>query len=101
MGYVKVYVGKVGGKAKYEYAHRLVCWLVRGPPSHHQSKTCVHLCGVANCLNPLHLMWVTQAMNNTMAPWHRRAGMRGRVYWRDGEVEGGGSRPRLMVPGLE
>ena len=52
-----------------ELAHRLVCWAFRGPPLL-ESMECAHLCGCANCLAPLHLVWVTCHQNDKMREWH-------------------------------
>lgn len=78
----------------YESAHRLVCLAVHGPPLSLQQQVverkegeedeeeggstirssavagwgefpyCMHLCGNAQCLNPMHLAWATPAENH-------------------------------------
>ncbi len=75
--------------------HRVVCWLHRGPPPAGHPH-CVHLCGVPNCLSPLHLHWASAKENAQMRLWHQGGGgRRGLVYWRDG----GGPLPRHVQQG--
>jgi len=77
-GYISILLGyKPGEKLQAcrtwvpvrELAHRLVCWAFRGPPLL-ESMECAHLCGCANCLAPLHLVWVTCHQNDKMREWH-------------------------------
>jgi len=41
----------------------------------------LHLCGVPNCLNPMHLCWGSSSANMLMREWHSRVG-RGLMYYK-------------------
>ena len=58
-------------------AHRLVCWLVHGPPAERgcTEVNALHSCGHEWCVNPAHLEWGTQASNVRHAH-NRRAAKR-------------------------
>jgi hypothetical protein len=75
------------GGPVWELLHRLVCWLYRGGPPRGQGSSrmqVVHLCGIPNCINPLHLMWAHPYQNKAMMEWHSSSSdCLGRVYWRD------------------
>jgi hypothetical protein len=91
--YLKVLCGLTSSGSKvYEAAHRLVCLAVHGPPRRLPAKKeeggskkkgqrqasaaeaavagwedfplCMHLCGYALCLNPMHLAWATFLENH-------------------------------------
>jgi hypothetical protein len=75
-GYVRLALGSRGAS---EYVHRIVCWLVWGPPTQHD-KVCSHLCGHPNCVNPHHLRWVSEATNQRMRRFHDQPDRRGKLY---------------------
>jgi hypothetical protein len=39
-----------------------------------------HLCGVSNCVNPLHLCWVSSSENARMMHYHRQPGNLGKLW---------------------
>jgi len=92
-GYLLTKLGGEGRNGQLVAVHRVMCWLWRGPPPAGHP-LCVHLCGVPNCLNPLHLHWANPRLNAAMHQWHCDAGghNRGLVYWRD--VGGGLMQPQ-------
>ena len=62
--YMRVVIGKCKGKYVYEYAHRILCWCIKGvPPPHGVVR---HTCGneQGRCLNPRHMVWATVRENN-------------------------------------
>lgn len=62
-GYLKVYLGRGKG---YEYGHRVICWVFRGPPGWDElgrPEEVGHTCNNARCWSPMHLRWVTHADN--------------------------------------
>lgn len=61
-----------------EAVHRLVCWLVKGPPTA-PNMHCAHLCGRPNCLNPDHLLWVWPITNSRMTRMHAKLEQEGRT----------------------
>ncbi len=56
-------------------AHRLVCWLVHGPPAERggTEECALHTWGNSCCVNPAHLEWGTQKKNVRRAHDRRRA----------------------------
>ena len=57
--------GHLGFCGKQQYAHRIMCQLVNGPPpseDHHASHKCGH--GRQGCVNPRHLEWKTASENH-------------------------------------
>ena len=81
--YLKVFCGfaslEEGEKKKervHEMAHRLVCLAIHGPPLKKEGGVwaagwqdypiCMHLCGCAQCLNPMHLAWATSRENHPL-----------------------------------
>jgi len=56
-------------------AHRLVCWLVHGPPAERggTAENALHKCSNSRCINPAHLEWGTQQKNARRAHERRRA----------------------------
>lgn len=70
-----VRAGRSGYVSKRQFvgAHVLVCWLFHGnPPS--GEPICGHLCGHPNCINPLHLKWMTCKKDAEMRAWHQQDG---------------------------
>jgi hypothetical protein len=61
-----------------EAVHRLVCWLMKGPPTAPHMH-CAHLCGRPNCLNPDHLLWVWPITNSRMTRIHAELEQEGRT----------------------
>lgn len=52
-------------------AHELVCSMFWGPrPGEPGVWHAAHTCGNANCLNPLHLQWMTNSQNQLCRAWH-------------------------------
>jgi hypothetical protein len=81
-GYSRIRMGRLagnqGGKSRsvYEYSHRLLVWLMLGPPNQlhvgldragQLPWIAMHSCDRPNCLQPDHVFWGTSAMNN----WRR------------------------------
>ena len=66
--YSKVRLGRVrdegGSRNVYEYSHRLLLWLMVGPPHAHDEWLVMHKCDHANCLQPDHLYYGSHMMNN-------------------------------------
>ena len=67
-GYPSVTIGSVGiSKSRRESvkldAHRLVCWLTRGPPETEQASFAIHSCHHKDCVKSAHLSWDTQQEN--------------------------------------
>jgi hypothetical protein len=53
--------GQFGHYGKMHRAHKFMCELANGPPpADHEA---AHSCGVARCVNPLHLSWKTRSEN--------------------------------------
>ena len=48
-------------------AHRLVLWLVRGPPPAAPNTFAIHLCDNKRCVRPGHLQWNSQSVNVSSA----------------------------------
>ena len=78
-GYLVVHLGYGHGRPcrispKYEYGHRLVLYLIFGPPPPSEQAgpwECCHMCCNKSCLNPFHLVWGTRRHNlaNAMATY--------------------------------
>jgi hypothetical protein len=50
------------GKVVREGVHRLLLWMLIGPPQH-ANQVCIHLCDNKKCVNPMHLVWASRAQN--------------------------------------
>lgn len=85
---------RAGRLAKYETAdvHRLVCWLVHGPPTA-QRDYATHSCHRPACVRPSHLSWDSQAANVQQA-WARRSAFK---RSRSGALLGSGRCMRVRV----
>lgn len=62
--YMRIPIGTCKGKYVYEYAHRILCWCIKGvPPPHGVVR---HICDneQGRCLNPRHMVWATVRENN-------------------------------------
>jgi hypothetical protein len=64
----------------YMSGHAFVSWCFHGRPQPGQQV--LHLCGVPNCLNPLHLAPGTPSQNRQQQQWHSQGGgsHKGRVW---------------------
>lgn len=65
----------------WEYAHRVLCYLVHGPPPEYgdgKKMEAIHLCENKSCLNPLHIIWAEHRENMNVAlyrdAWRRAYG---------------------------
>lgn len=65
-GYGGLKVGRT-----YQYAHRVICEAVNGPPPSHQHEA-AHSCGKGHlgCIDPRHLAWKTHAENHADCDTH-------------------------------
>ncbi len=99
-GYVMVELWSRGRLERCrDYAHRLVCWMVKGAPAY-PGMQCSHLCARPNCLNPCHLDWVLPETNVGMTAWHAEQGNMGRIYpWLSDEVQHPHERDKDYVRG--
>lgn len=60
--YLMVCLGRNHNKSRvWEYAHRLVSWMVQGPS--HPDQVCMHLCDNGLCLAGRHLVWGSKVAN--------------------------------------
>ena len=78
--YLKVSMGyddpKDPNSHRYEYVHRIVAWMVFGPPPEQvmlggkpfRRIECFHVCNYKRCANPLHLAWGTSRHNQLANP---------------------------------
>lgn len=70
-GYLLVHLGTTAGgpankRRKFEFCHRLVLYLIFGPPPASEDNVaweCCHICSNKTCLNPVHLVWGTKGDN--------------------------------------
>lgn len=66
-----------GGRSRRTFvtidAHRLVCWLTRGPPDNEQASFAIHSCHHKDCVKSAHLKWDTQQENLRQASELRSA----------------------------
>lgn len=71
-GYLMIHLGYIPGgpprsNVKLEYCHRLVLYLIFGPPPPSEQEDidwqCCHICSNMTCLNPFHLVWGTKQDN--------------------------------------
>lgn len=76
---------EVDGAHSKMYVHQFLCWAFHGPPpncewfpSSSSAMQVGHVCGCADCLNPMHLSWVTAKENGRAKKFHAKPGNRGK-----------------------
>lgn len=74
MSYLRLdLTGKRGGNSRSrEWMHRLVCWVMHGPPPSNDFKLwqAGHKCGNSWCVCPMHMQWMTGTSNRKCKQWH-------------------------------
>lgn len=55
-----------GSQDLQSYLHRIVCFLISGPPHTQERRFAIHSCGHKSCVSPHHVHWGTQEENLTM-----------------------------------
>jgi hypothetical protein len=53
--------------------HRLVCWVMHGPPpgGNFGGYEAAHRCGYRRCVCPMHMQWMTPKSNCKSREWHK------------------------------
>lgn len=77
-GRLRVRLGPRGSCSNFtgEYAARIICWVLQGPPPvpWEEEPVAAHLCGIPSCVCPEHIAWLTRQQDAVCREWHKQHG---------------------------